>query len=140
MRRPCGFTVIDQLVAIVLLAIVLAIALRGVGVMRDRLAVQAASRAVRDAFALAREHAGAAGRRTAVRLSEADGRLTVHAGADSLARLALAHTHGVALTTTRDSMSYLPSGLGFGASNLSLVLARGTVVDTITVSRLGRVR
>jgi type II secretory pathway pseudopilin PulG len=140
MRRKCGFTVIDQLITIVLLALVLAISLRGVGVMRDTLAVQAAARAVKDAFALAREHAGAAGLRTAVRLSEAHGRVTVHAGADSLAQLALTRTHGVTFTTTRDSMSYLPSGLGFGASNLSLVLSRGTIVDTITVSRLGRVR
>jgi type II secretory pathway pseudopilin PulG len=132
--------VIDQLVTIVLLAIVFAIALRGVGAMRDTLAVQAATRAVKDAFALAREHAGAAGLRTAVRFTEADGRVAVHAGTDSLAVLSLTHTHGVSFTATRDSMSYLPSGLGFGASNLSLVLSRGAVSDTITVSRLGRVR
>jgi hypothetical protein len=37
-------------------------------------------------------------------------------------------------------MVYDPRGLGFGAANLSLVLSRGDAADTLTVSRLGRVK
>ena len=48
--------------------------------------------------------------------------------------------HGVTLSATRDSMAYAPNGLGYGASNLSIIVRRGAVTDTVVVSRLGRVR
>jgi len=37
-------------------------------------------------------------------------------------------------------MAYAPNGLGYGASNLTVVLRRGSAAETIFVSRLGRVR
>jgi hypothetical protein len=46
----------------------------------------------------------------------------------------------VALEATRDSLAYGPDGLGVGAANLRLVLRRGAAADTLSVSRLGRVR
>jgi hypothetical protein len=46
----------------------------------------------------------------------------------------------VRLAATRDSMAYLPLGLGYGAANLRAVLTRGRASDTVFVSRLGRVR
>jgi hypothetical protein len=48
--------------------------------------------------------------------------------------------HGVRITATRDSMAYDARGLGTGAANLSLVIRRGRVTDTLYVSRLGRIR
>lgn len=139
MRRS-GITLIDQLLAISLLGIVVAITVHGVGALRDRLAVRTAARAVRAALGLAREQAIAGGARTAVRFSAVDGTVTVHVGNDSLHRARLTTTHGVSLETTRDSMAYLPSGLGVGAANVRIVLRRGLHADTVTVSRLGRVR
>lgn len=139
MRRT-GITLIDQLIAIALLAIVMAVAFHEAGSLRDRLAVHTAARAVREALALAREHAIAGGSRAAVRFGRADGSVTVHMGDDSLHRVRTTGTHGVSLEATRDSMAYLPSGLGFGAANVRVVLRRGEHADTVTVSRLGRVR
>jgi hypothetical protein len=46
----------------------------------------------------------------------------------------------VSMVATRDSMAYLPSGLGYGAANMSVFLERGDRLDTISISRLGRVR
>jgi hypothetical protein len=37
-------------------------------------------------------------------------------------------------------VTYSPTGLGFGASNLTLVITRRQTTDTVVVSRLGRVR
>jgi type II secretory pathway pseudopilin PulG len=139
MSRP-GVTLIDQLLAISLLGVLMAIVLQGAGSLRDRVAVRAASREVRDALALAREHAVAGGTRAAVRFGRVDGTVTVHIGGDSLHRLRLAQSHGVSLDATRDSTAYLPSGLGLGGANVSVVLRRGRHADTVTVSRLGRVR
>jgi Tfp pilus assembly protein FimT len=139
MRRH-GFTLLDQLLGLVLLALLLGIAFRGVGALRDTLAVRAGARAIRDALALAREQAIAGGTRVAVRFGRDDGTLAVHAGGDSLHRLSLTRTFGVALEATRDSTAYLPSGLGVGGANLTVVLRRGARADTVTVSRLGRVR
>jgi Tfp pilus assembly protein FimT len=135
-----GTTLIGQLVGISLLGLLFSITLRGAATLRDQLALRSARGAVREALALARDQAMAGGRAVAVRFDARDGRLVVHAADDSLHRVALASGWGVALATTRDSTAYLPSGLGAGAANLSIILRRGAVADTLTVSRLGRVR
>jgi hypothetical protein len=48
--------------------------------------------------------------------------------------------YGVRVTASRDSMAYDARGLGYGAANLSVVVHRGRVAETVYVSRLGRVR
>jgi hypothetical protein len=138
--RRAGLTLLDQLLAMSLCAILVAVTVHGAGAFRDRLAVRAAARAVRNALGLAREHAVAGGARTAVRFASIGGSITVHLGGDSLHRVRLVPLYGVSLAATRDSIAYLPSGLGFGAANVSIVLRRGAHADTVTVSRLGRVR
>jgi prepilin-type N-terminal cleavage/methylation domain-containing protein len=135
-----GFTLIEQLLVLVLLALLLGLALPPVLGTRDRLAVRAAARSVRDALALAREQAVASGARAAVHFGAGEATVAVHAGPDSLLRLPLGRRHGVTLQASRDSTAYLPSGLGAGAANLSVVLRRGAAAETVTVSRLGRVR
>jgi hypothetical protein len=48
--------------------------------------------------------------------------------------------HGVTLESTRTSITYSQTGIGYGAGNLTLIIARNLAADTIFVSRLGRVR
>jgi type II secretory pathway pseudopilin PulG len=139
MTRP-GVTLLEQLLALTLLGVVLTITVQGAGSLRDRQAVRGASRAVREALALAREQAIAGGTRAAVRFGRRDGTVTVHIAHDSLLRLRVASSHGVELEATRDSMAYAPSGLGVGGANMRVVVRRGGHADTITISRLGRVR
>ena len=78
--------------------------------------------------------------RTAVILDSGSASLIVRAYADTISHRRLGSSHSVAFTTTRDSMAYAPNGLGYGASNLTVVLRRGSAAETLFVSRLGRVR
>jgi len=47
---------------------------------------------------------------------------------------------GVTLEASRDTVIYGPSGRGYGSSNTTLIVRRGSAADTVTVSRLGRVK
>lgn len=135
-----GSTLIEQLLLLVVLSVCLAIVTRaGVRVL-DAATVHGAARDVSELFAMARDRAMATGMRTAVQLDHRAHRVLVNAGTDTFARLDLASGRAVLLNATRDSMAYLSSGLGYGAANLRVILSRGASADTITVSRLGRVR
>jgi hypothetical protein len=112
----------------------------GAGRLLDAGAVHGATRDVADLLALARAEAVATGRRTAVRFDVATSTIAVHAGSDTSVRYDVAAHGGVQFTASRDSMAYAPSGLGYGAANLQVVLRKGASAETVTVSRLGRVR
>ncbi|MES2521155.1 MAG: GspH/FimT family pseudopilin [Gemmatimonadota bacterium] len=123
-----------------LLGILATITVRGGARLLDAVHVHGAARAVGDLLALAREEASATGVRTAVRFEAAAGRVVVHAGTDTIARYELALHGDVRLDASRDSMAYAPSGLGYGAANTRVILHKGASAETLTVSRLGRVR
>ncbi|MEO7996377.1 MAG: hypothetical protein ABI852_02970 [Gemmatimonadaceae bacterium] len=125
---------------IAVLGIVTAIAIRSVSQALDALAVRSAAREVRDVFATAREYAVAGGVRTAVQIVPAAAELSAHAGVDTISVRPIGQLHGVTLTTSRDSMAYSPSGLGYGASNLKIIVVKRSAAETVNVSRLGRVR
>jgi Tfp pilus assembly protein FimT len=140
MRRRTGTTLVEQMVILALVGLLAAMAFRAAGSFLDAIRVRAAAREARDVFASAREHAVASGVRTAVQIDPLTAQLVAHAGADTITVRSIKQLHGVALQSSRDSMAYSPSGLGYGASNLSLVLTRHLAAETVTVSRLGRVR
>ena len=64
----------------------------------------------------------------------------VHVGNDTIQQRELTRVHGVTLSSTRVTITYSATGLGYGAANLTLTVARNLSADTIYVSRLGRVR
>lgn len=140
-RHPrAGASLVEMLAALTVAALLLAAGVRAVASVADGAAAHAAGAELRSAFARARALAVLRAARTAVRLDSTAGTATVHAGTDTVHRLLLRARYGVRLTATRDSMAYAPPGLGYGAANLRVVLTRGRASDTITVSRLGRVR
>ncbi|MBC8089894.1 MAG: GspH/FimT family pseudopilin [Phycisphaerae bacterium] len=140
MQRRTGATLVEQTVILAVLGVLSALAFRGISALLDDLAVRSAAREVRDVFSSAREHAVASGARTAVQIDPTAAVLTAHAGADTVTTRPVGQLHGVLVQSSRDSMAYSPSGLGYGASNLSIVLVRNASAETVTVSRLGRVR
>jgi prepilin-type N-terminal cleavage/methylation domain-containing protein len=138
MRR--GATLPELVVVLTVIAILGTIAIpRAVG-LRDRMSVRAAGLETVSTFALARRWAIARSSRTAITLDTAGAMLMVHSFSDTVARRHLGASHGVSLSASRDSMAYAPNGLGYGASNLTVVLRRGAAAETVFVSRLGRVR
>jgi type II secretory pathway pseudopilin PulG len=134
-----GFTLVEELVVLTTLGLLATVAVLGGAPVLDAVVVESAGRETATLFALARDHALAAGVRTAVQLDDQHAAVTVHAAGDTIARSLFDQT-GVHMAVTRDSMAYAATGLGLGASNLRIILSRGARADTITVSRLGRVQ
>ena len=139
-RFRSGFTLAEQTVVIAVMGVLAAIAVRSIGRQLDRIAVRSAAREARDVFAAAREFAVARGVRTAAQIFPLSAEVSAHAAADTILSRQLGTLHGVALSTSRDSMAYSPSGLGYGASNLRIIVVKHVAAETVTVSRLGRVR
>lgn len=123
-----------------LIALLTAIALPRTRALVDRVQLRGAVSDVTAACAAARQLAILRGRPAFVSVDAAAGTLTVATGTDTVIHRNLAAHFGVALAATRDAISFAPTGLGYGASNLSIVLTRGAAADTVFVSRLGRVR
>jgi len=140
MRTREGSTLIEQIILLAVLGIITAVGVAGGARLLDAVTVHGATREIAELFALARDRAMATGTRTAVRFDVAQARVVVHAGPDTLANLELLESRAIELAVTRDSMAYLPSGLGYGAANLRVIVSRGASHDTLTVSRLGRVK
>ena len=135
-----GTTLIEVGVVIGILGIMAGLTFPRFGSYRDRVAVEAATASTLSLLATARHTALRRALRTAVHLDTAGAVVLVVAGRDTIERRPLQQVHGVGFTTTRDSIAYTPSGLGYGAANTQIVMRRGAAADTISVSRLGRAR
>ena len=133
-------TLPELLIVLGLLGLVAAFALRAGAPLLDAARVRSAADELRSAYATARELAMLRSERAAVHVAPATGLVVVHVRADTALRRPLGALYGVRLTTTRDSMAYAASGLGWGAANLRVIVTRGASAETVTVSRLGRVR
>jgi prepilin-type N-terminal cleavage/methylation domain-containing protein len=139
-RRSRGLSLAELLVVITLIGLVALVAVPKFAAVRDGAAVESALAETIRTFATARELAVLRRSAVAVVIDPIRGSLEVRSRGQVVMRSGLGTTYGVALATNRDSLVYDPRGLGFGASNLSLILRRGRVADTVVVSRLGRAR
>ena len=138
MRR--GMTAIEMIVVLSVIAVMLGIVAPTVGRLHDGIAVRNATAEALSAFATARRSAMVRGAPVGIGVDRPPGFVTVTANGEVLLQRDLEGTYGITLSSTRDSTAYSPLGHGLGAANLSLVIARGAVAETIFVSREGRVR
>ena len=135
-----AFTIVELTVTICILGVVSAIAVPSVGKLLDSIHVRGAVLEIESLFSGARHIAIARSAQTTVDIDTVDQAIYVSIGVDTLRKREIGKDHGVRLSATRVRMSYSATGMGYGAANLSVSVRRSSFVDTVFVSRLGRVR
>jgi len=135
-----AFTVIELTVTLFILSILSAIAIPRAGRFLDRIHVRGAVLEIESLFSTARHIAIARSAQTTVDIDTLEQTIYVSVGRDTLRKREIGRAHGVRLAATRVRMSYSATGMGYGAANLSVVVQRNSVADTVFVSRLGRLR
>jgi type II secretory pathway pseudopilin PulG len=139
MRRT-GSSLPELTAVLVLTGILLAIAVPRLSHVRDAAAVRSAVDEAAADFSAARQAAIARRRLVAVVIDTNADAITARSEGTIVVVSRFRLTYGVTLAANRDSAVYDARGFGYGVSNLSLVMRRGAVADTLVVSRLGRVR
>jgi prepilin-type N-terminal cleavage/methylation domain-containing protein len=135
-----GFTLLELLVVMTLAGVLMALALPRFASLRDGHAVRASVGDIAGSFSLARQTALAQRSAVAVVFDTAGGIIQVRSAKGPIRRSSLKESFGVTFSANRDSAVYDARGLGYGVSNLTVIVRRGNFVDTLTMSRLGRVR
>ena len=126
--------------ALAMMAVLLSIGFPRFAALRDATSVRAAVGDLGSTFSLARQLAVSRRRVVAIVLDTGRGVVEVRSAGSRVLRRELGAGYGVHLGSNRDSAVFDPRGLGYGLSNLSVAIRRGHFVDTLTMSRLGRVR
>lgn len=140
LREQFGFTLLELLVVMTVAAVLMALALPRFASLRDARAVRAAMDDVAGGFSLARQTALAQRTSVAIVFDTSANVVQIRSAGGSVRRAGLKESFGVTLSANRDSAVYDARGLGYGVSNLTVIVRRGNFVDTLTMSRLGRVR
>lgn len=135
-----GYSLLEQLVVLVVMAILLTVAGPRSASALDRAAVRNARMQLVSALGAARGSALARAERVTLAMDGSGGMLRVLSGADTLLVRSLRTELGVAIDASRDSVTYGASGRGYGAANSTIVLSRGAAAETVFVARLGRAR
>ena len=107
---------------------------------RDRATARAAATTLRSTLASARDASLAHASVALVVVDATLATVTVIVDRDTVLRHALMGDFRSLLTASRDTIRFGPTGRAFGASNTTLVIRAGAAAETVTVSRVGRVR
>ena len=138
MRR--GTTILELALSLSIISILSAIAYPAIGRLMDGIHVRGTMTEIHALFTAARHHAITRSERVTVQLDTAAASMMLVADDDTIRARSFAHAHGIRLTANRSSFTYSPIGIGYGAGNMTIVVRRNARVDSVFVSRLGRVR
>lgn len=137
-----GFTVLELMVVTCIAGLLLTLWLPRAARLMDWLKTERARRDITTALAVARH--GAVQQATRARLTISADTLRIDrlnaGGWTPWWRLPGPASHGVLLQVSNPVVVFGPSGIGWGASNTKVVVSRGSQAETITVSRVGRVK
>lgn len=135
-----AFTIFELTITLCILSVLSAIAMPWAGKLLDRVRVRGAVIEIESLFHSARHIAIARSAQSTVDIDTAQAAIRVSVAGDTLRTAWIGADHDVRIGATRLRMSYSPTGMGYGASNLSVFVRRSSAVDTVFVSRLGRLR
>lgn len=138
MRR--GATLAELVVMCTVIAVTAGVALPRAQSVLDGIRVRQAAHEVSGALTLTRAAALRRGQQARLVVDRERGTLRIESGTDTLLRKDLRRMHRVALRASRDTVTFAPTGLGFGLSNSTIIVSLGARAETVTVSRLGRAR
>lgn len=140
MRR--GFTLFELVVVLAIVAVLTSFAVSRLVPLLDWIAADGAARDLTSALAVTRTAAVLRGTRARLRIAADSLRIDREgpAGWEPYARWAGPASAGVTLTVSNPEVVFSPLGIAWGLSNTRIVLSRGSQIETITTSRLGRVR
>ena len=135
-----AFTLLDCVAVMTIIGILTAVSIPKASRFLDSLSVHGATSDAFAIFSAARSAATSSATQATVEIDTAKSMMIVRTGTDTILKRDLGLAHQVKLSATRSSMVFSPNGLGYGAANLTLVVKKGNAVDSLFVSRLGRVR
>jgi prepilin-type N-terminal cleavage/methylation domain-containing protein len=135
-----GMTIVELLVMVAILGVLAAIAVPRAITVMDRLSVRGATQDVVLTLAAARAAASRGDAYVSFVADTRAGRVRAVSGGEVLVERDLARVRGIRLAASRESVTFAPGGLGWGAANTTVIVSRGSRADTVVMSRLGRVR
>ena len=138
MRR--GTTLIEVAVVLCVTGTLAAVAVPGFRRMADRAAARGAAEDFATVCSTARHLAVLRSKTATVVIDENAGIVSTQVGDSVVSRRDFGEVYEVVLDASRSRISYGPAGLATGVSNVRFIAARGAAAETVTVSRLGRVR
>ena len=140
-----GFTMIEMLMVIVLIGALLAISLPYFRSSTAKSSVRGAADVIASLHSLARTAAVQRGRTARLVVPTGGNKALVIAlkatgsGVDTVGSVAdLAQMFGVTVTTTRDTVTFSPRGIGSDLTATTIIVTKGSFADTITVAAGGR--
>jgi prepilin-type N-terminal cleavage/methylation domain-containing protein len=136
-----GVTLPELIIALAIVGAMSALAVPRIAPWWDRMAVDRAAIELVSFYHAARFGAIQRGARVRVTFRQDSLLATFESVQDStFIRRAGPARHGVKLRVTRGEVRFYANGTAAGAGNTKLVLSRGAAVDSITTSRLGRLK
>jgi prepilin-type N-terminal cleavage/methylation domain-containing protein len=137
-----GFTLVELLVVLMILTVAVSLGVPRVGSALDRIATDGAARDITTALATTRAAAVLQGTRARLRIAADSLRIDREGalGWEPYARWPGPSASGVSLQVSNPEIVFGPLGLGWGLANTRVELRRGSQIETITTSRLGRVK
>jgi prepilin-type N-terminal cleavage/methylation domain-containing protein len=135
-----GFNAIELAITLTIAGIIAVVVLPHSAAFIDSIEVRGAVTEIEAMFSTARHAAIARAAQASLEIDPALGVMSVRVGDDAIRTREIGVAHGVTLATNRATITYSPTGIGYGAANMTMIVSRNRSADTIYVSRLGRVR